>query len=162
MNKVLLFNPRSARSKHRVPNSILQVGASIYGRWDFVLVDGNLEQDPWSTIQRYLDSGDFGYFGCTVMPGPQLRQAIPFTKRIKTQYPAVTTIWGGVPMSAVASTAHQAVLDLAPDAELAFAMEPPACQLLLWQEGEGMLTHVTPIGPFDGPYPFYEGGRLID
>ncbi|BBK40921.1 3',5'-cyclic adenosine monophosphate phosphodiesterase CpdA [Allostella vacuolata] len=74
----------------------------------------------------------------------------------------VTTIWAGVPMSAVASTAHQAVLDLAPDAELAFAMEPPACQLLLWQEGEGMLTHVTPIGPFDGPYPFYEGGRLID
>lgn len=71
------------------------MGASIYGRWDFVLVDGNLEQNPWSTIQRYLDSGDFGYFGCTVMPGPQLREAIPFTKRIKTQYPAVTTVWGG-------------------------------------------------------------------
>ena len=49
-NRTLLFNPRSANSKHRVPNSILQVGASIYGRHDFVFVDGNLERDPWATI----------------------------------------------------------------------------------------------------------------
>lgn len=73
----------------------------------------------------------------------------------------ITTVWGDVPMSAVATTAHQAVLDLRPGAELTFAMEPPACQLLLWT-GEGMLSHVAPIGAFDGPHPFYEGGRLID
>lgn len=94
-NKVLLFNPRSANSKHRVPNSILQVGASIYGKHDFVFVDGNLERDAWAVIASFLQSGDFRYFGCTVMPGPQLRQAIPFTKRIREEFPQVINIWGG-------------------------------------------------------------------
>jgi anaerobic magnesium-protoporphyrin IX monomethyl ester cyclase len=95
MKKVILFNPRSARAKHRIPNSILQVGASIHGKFEYVFVDGNLEKDPWFTIQKYLDTGEFGYFGCTVMPGPQLKQAIPFTSKIKNLHPNVITIWGG-------------------------------------------------------------------
>jgi radical SAM superfamily enzyme YgiQ (UPF0313 family) len=94
-NKLIIFNPRSANSKHRIPNSILQVGASIYGKFDFVFVDGNLEKDPWSTIDAYLNSGEFKYFCCTVMPGPQLRQAITYSKRIKDHYPDSITIWGG-------------------------------------------------------------------
>jgi anaerobic magnesium-protoporphyrin IX monomethyl ester cyclase len=92
---VLLFNPRSANAKYRVPNSILQVGASIYGDYNFVLVDGNLEADPWPVIERYLRDGSVRYFGCTVMPGPQLRQAIPITRRIREQFPGVTIVWGG-------------------------------------------------------------------
>ena len=95
MKKVILFNPRSARAKHRIPNSILQVGASIHGKFEYVLVDGNLEKDPWMTIKKYLDTGEFGYFGCSVMPGPQLKQAIPYSKRIRDEYPNVKTIWGG-------------------------------------------------------------------
>ncbi len=94
-NKVLLFNPRSANAKYRIPNSILQIGASIHGLFDYVFVDGNLEKDAWQTIENYLKTGNFKYFGCTVMPGPQLRQAIPFTKKIKQNYPEITTIWGG-------------------------------------------------------------------
>ncbi len=94
-NKVLLFNPLVTKHKARIPLSILQVAASIYGKFDFVLVDGNREEDPWNSIKNYLDSGEFKYFGCTVMPGPQLRQAIPFTKKIKEDYPTIVTIWGG-------------------------------------------------------------------
>ena len=94
VNKVILFNPRSARAKHRIPNSILQVGASIHGKFEYVFVDGNLENDSWEKIVGYLQNG-FNVFGCTVMPGPQLKQAIPFSKRIKSSYPDVTTIWGG-------------------------------------------------------------------
>jgi radical SAM superfamily enzyme YgiQ (UPF0313 family) len=95
MRKVLLFNPYSARYGYRIPNSILQIGASIEGKFDYVFVDGNREKDPWKTIHLYLESGGFKYFGCTVMPGPQLKQAIPFTKRIKELYPEMITIWGG-------------------------------------------------------------------
>jgi anaerobic magnesium-protoporphyrin IX monomethyl ester cyclase len=95
MNHVLLFNPKSARSKHRIPNSILQVAASIEGKYEYVLVDGNLETNAWEKIENYLASGRFKYFGCTVMPGPQLRQAIPFTKKIRQQFPNVKVIWGG-------------------------------------------------------------------
>jgi anaerobic magnesium-protoporphyrin IX monomethyl ester cyclase len=92
---IILFNPRSAEGKHRLPNSILQVGATVYGTCDLVFIDGNRERDPWEKIANYLNSGKFGYFGCTVMPGPQLKQAIPFTRRIRELYPSVTTIWGG-------------------------------------------------------------------
>ncbi|MBW1295766.1 B12-binding domain-containing radical SAM protein [Aquimarina litoralis] len=94
-NKIIIFNPRSANAKHRIPNSILQVGASIYGKYDFVFIDGNLERDPWKRIQSYFATGEFKYFCSTVMPGPQLKEAIPFTKRIKEQFPDCITIWGG-------------------------------------------------------------------
>jgi len=95
MNKVILFNPRSANSKHRLPNSILQVGASIEGKYDYVFVDGNLEKDPWAKIRSYLSTGEFKFFGCTVMPGLQPKQAIPFTKKIREEFPEVINVWGG-------------------------------------------------------------------
>jgi hypothetical protein len=41
-------------------------------------------------------------------------------------------------------------------------MEPPGYQLHLWRNGLGVVTHTASIGKFDGPYPFYEGGALID
>jgi len=94
-NKIVIFNPRSANQKHRIPNSILQVGAAIYGKYDFAFVDGNLEDDPWAKIASYFDTGEYKYFCSTVMPGPQLRQAIPFTKKVKETYPESKTIWGG-------------------------------------------------------------------
>lgn len=102
--KVILFNPRSARSKHRIPNSILQVGASIHGKFEYALVDGNLEKDPWSTIESYLSTGEYAVFGCTVMPGPQLRQAIPFSRKIRELHPGVIIVWGGYFASNQSST----------------------------------------------------------
>ena len=94
-NKVILFNPRSAKSKHRIPNSILQVGACIHGKYDYVFVDGNMEIDPWSVLEKYLKTGEYKYFGTTVMPGPQLAQAIPFAKKAKELFPHIVNIWGG-------------------------------------------------------------------
>ena len=46
--KVLLFNPRSADSKPRIPNSILAAAAAIEGKYEYFLVDGNLEKDSYS------------------------------------------------------------------------------------------------------------------
>lgn len=95
MNKVLLFNPRSAKYKPRIPNSILSIASSIEGLYEYVMVDGNMETDPWQKIHAYLSEGGFGYFGCTAMPGPQLKQAIPITKNIRELFPAIKNIWGG-------------------------------------------------------------------
>jgi radical SAM superfamily enzyme YgiQ (UPF0313 family) len=92
---ILLFNPRAAKHKPRIPNSVLQVAASVDAIHDWVIVDGNLETDPWQKIDAYLSQGKFKYFGCTVMPGPQLKQAIPFTKKVKEKYPNIIVIWGG-------------------------------------------------------------------
>jgi radical SAM superfamily enzyme YgiQ (UPF0313 family) len=95
MSKVLLFNPRSANSKPRIPNSILSIAASIEGIFDYVIVDGNMESDPAEKIFNFLRQGTFAYFGLTCMPGPQLKQAIPISKKIREQFPQIKTIWGG-------------------------------------------------------------------
>ncbi len=95
MNKVLLFNPRSAVAKYRIPNSIMNIAASIEGRYDWVIVDGNCESDAYRKIASYLASGSFKYIGFTVMPGPQLTQAISFAKKIKQDFPDTRMIWGG-------------------------------------------------------------------
>jgi anaerobic magnesium-protoporphyrin IX monomethyl ester cyclase len=95
MNKVLLFNPRAAESKARVPNSILSIAASIEEKYGYAIVDGNLENNPLKVLLDYLGTGEYDVFACTVMPGPQLRQAIPFTKEIRKKYPHVKIVWGG-------------------------------------------------------------------
>jgi anaerobic magnesium-protoporphyrin IX monomethyl ester cyclase len=105
-SKVLLFNPKSCDYNYRIPNSILSVAASIEGKFDYVIVDGNLEPDPYARITDYFNSGEFKYFGCTVMPGPQLKQAIPFTINIRQSFPDIKIIWGGY----FATNQHKAVL----------------------------------------------------
>jgi len=95
MNKVLLFNPRSARSKHRIPNAIMNIAASIEGKYEWVIVDGNRESEPYQKIKSYLSTGEFKYVGFTVMPGPQVKQAVPFSKQIREDFPDTVIVWGG-------------------------------------------------------------------
>ena len=95
MNSILLFNPRSAVAKHRFPNSILNIAASVEGRFPWVIVDGNCETNPREKILSYLQTASFKYVGITVMPGPQLKQAIPISKAIKQLFPDIKIIWGG-------------------------------------------------------------------
>jgi len=107
MRKILLFNPRSANNKYRVPNSVLQIAASIDGVYDWVIVDGNREVDPYKKIQSWLRTGEFKYVGFTVMPGPQLKQAIPFARRLREEFPGTVMIWGGY----FSSNQHKVVLN---------------------------------------------------
>jgi anaerobic magnesium-protoporphyrin IX monomethyl ester cyclase len=95
MYEVILFNPRSANYKPRIPNSILSIAASIEGMYHYAIVDGNMEADPWEKIASYLENGTVKYFGLTCMPGPQLKQAIPISKKICALFPSVKVIWGG-------------------------------------------------------------------
>lgn len=75
---------------------------------------------------------------------------------------AIQTRFAGTVASTCPAPAHQVALDLDPAAASRFVMEPPGFQLHLWREGLGVVTHTVAIGRFDGPYPFYEGGKLID
>lgn len=104
---VLLFNPRSAKWKHRIPNSILQVGASIDGKYPYHFVDGNMEHDPEQSIFHLIENESISCLGVTVMPGPQLSQAIPISKKVRALYPNVTIVWGGY----FASNQHKVCLE---------------------------------------------------
>lgn len=37
----------------------------------------------------------------------------------------------------------------------AHAQQPTLVLLHLWQPGQGLVSHVSHVGPFDGPYPFF-------
>ena len=52
----------------------------------------NAKQTTPSQFLTYLENGDVGYFCSTVMPGPQLKQAIPYSKKVRAEYPEVKII----------------------------------------------------------------------
>ena len=73
----------------------MNIAASIDGIYEWVIVDGNREEHPYEKIKSYLKTGEFKYIGFTIMPGPQTKQAIPFSKKIKEEFPDTIMIWGG-------------------------------------------------------------------
>jgi hypothetical protein len=62
--------------------------------------------------------------------------------------------WAGTLLCTSPSTVTQIALRLRADAEPASYLEPPACLLHHWRMNPGMITHVSLIGPFAGPFPF--------
>jgi 3',5'-cyclic AMP phosphodiesterase CpdA len=61
--------------------------------------------------------------------------------------------FASVPVLVGPSPAHAVILDLAPGAPSAFGMEPPGVLVHHWVDG-GLTTHLSHIGPFEGPFPF--------
>jgi 3',5'-cyclic AMP phosphodiesterase CpdA len=73
----------------------------------------------------------------------------------------ITCRFGGTIASVCPSPAHLVALDLSTEAPDQFMMEPPGFQLHV-QTDSGLVTHTVYIGDFDGPYPFWKDGKLID
>src|SRR5213593_2988316 len=92
---IVLLNPTSARWNHRFPLSIMHIGAELETRYPYEIIDQNIDTLAFNRIERLAASGQIKYLGVTVMPGPQLLKAIPFSKRLKTTYPDLKIIWGG-------------------------------------------------------------------
>lgn len=63
--------------------------------------------------------------------------------------------WAGTVVCACPSTTTEIALRLAPDAQPASFMGPPACMLHRWDPAEGLVSHISYIGDFEGPYDFY-------
>ena len=71
--------------------------------------------------------------------------------------------WAGTIAMTCPSTAHQVVLDLAPEAPSAFRMEPPGFLIHAWTPPAPLVTHLAYVGEYAGPFPFHdEHGELID
>jgi anaerobic magnesium-protoporphyrin IX monomethyl ester cyclase len=93
---VLFYNPISTSpGKQRLPLSLLAVSAVIAADYDIEFIDGNLIADPAQTIIERAQATNAKLLAVTVMPGPQLRQAVPVCKRVKTALPGLTILWGG-------------------------------------------------------------------
>ena len=93
---LILYNPRAAEHKARIPMSIAALAAVLEGTRDYVIVDGNIDADPVTTIADIIErTAGASFLLCTVMPGPQLSRAVPHTNALKKRYPHLTVIWGG-------------------------------------------------------------------
>ncbi len=76
---------------------------------------------------------------------------------------AIDVRFGGTIASTAPGPAHQVCLDLDPDAVSAWTLEPPSFRVHAWNPAEQRLvTHLAASGAFEGPYPFFEHGVLID
>jgi radical SAM superfamily enzyme YgiQ (UPF0313 family) len=93
---LILYNPiSSANRKPVVPMALLALGALLEGEHDYVIVDGNLEPDPFATLDRLIREQGADILAVTVMPGPQLENATPLCHKLKELHPSLTVIWGG-------------------------------------------------------------------
>lgn len=75
----------------------------------------------------------------------------------------IHTQWYGVTVSIAPSASHYVALDLGVDSSADFCLEPPAVQLYQWCDDSHLVAHLSFIGEFDGPHPFFDKhGKLID
>jgi len=96
---IVFFNPLSTSpGKAPLPLSILALAAVLEGREPWCLVDGNLEDDPTTAILAHVDAGAVDsatIVAVTVMPGPQLTQAVRVCQALRAARPDVKIVWGG-------------------------------------------------------------------
>jgi anaerobic magnesium-protoporphyrin IX monomethyl ester cyclase len=93
---IIFFNPISTSpGKQPLPLSVLSL-AAVVEKWH--LVDGNLDADPAARILEIAAAalaGELVVLAVTVMPGPQVAQAVNVCRRIRAAHPAVVIVWGG-------------------------------------------------------------------
>lgn len=75
---------------------------------------------------------------------------------------AIQVRFGGSIAATVPAPGHQVTLDLAPDAASTWMLEPPGFAIHALPLGGRLVSHLAASGQFEGPYPFHEGGALID
>ncbi len=93
---ILFLNPRATRKgNQRYPLSILALAATIEGREDYAIVDGNIDDDPRIALEQIMRERPARLLAVTVMPGPQTRSAVPICKWFRETYTHVPIVWGG-------------------------------------------------------------------
>lgn len=93
---IVVYNPRAGRSHRRLPLSALTLGAVLEGRYDYAIVDGNVEPDPLPRILALLGGPSKPrILAVTVMPGPQLLLAVEHTRAVRQAFADVVIVWGG-------------------------------------------------------------------
>ena len=70
--------------------------------------------------------------------------------------------FGGTIAATVPSPAHQVRLDLAPEAESLWTLEPPGFALHVLPTGGRLVSHTVASGADGAAFPFHDHGQLID
>ena len=93
---IVLINPASTPSQKKpLPMSLLAIGSTLEGEFPYAIIDGNVEGDVEGRVASIAERTPLTAIGLTVMPGPQLRAAVPLSRLLKAQHPGVPIVWGG-------------------------------------------------------------------
>ena len=76
---------------------------------------------------------------------------------------ASQTCINGIAISIAPNAAHSTTLDLDPNGPSTFTLDPPAVRLFNIGDENNVVTHVSYIGNFDGPHPYFANdGSLVE
>ncbi len=93
---LILYNPPSSPQKKPIlPLSLLSLAAVLEGKHPYRIVDGNLEARPLDALRASIREGNARVLAVTVMPGPQLSDAVPACRQLKREFPELLIVWGG-------------------------------------------------------------------
>jgi len=171
VRRVILVNPKMCSPRSvRLPLSLLALGAVLEGRYEYRIVDGNVDPDPVGTILGLLAESPCALLGVTVMPGPQVAPAIAISSAVRAAHPEVPIAWGGYfptlyPDAAVnAPYVDFVVRGQGEDTllELLDGRSPSEIQGLTWKDGSSIVHN--PERHFRPPdeYPSYPYERVGD
>lgn len=94
--RLILINPRAQKSHRRLPLSILFLARVIPEHIEWGIADANVESDAKLKAEQFIaQAPEQTWVLVTVMPGPQLRWALPWCRKIKAIWPEVKIVWGG-------------------------------------------------------------------
>ncbi|MEC8422643.1 MAG: radical SAM protein, partial [Myxococcota bacterium] len=111
---LVLVNPRAQKSHRRLPLSLLFLARGIPDGTTWEIRDGNVELDALQRAEAAVARAPTKTVVLvTVMPGPQLRVAVPWCRALKARFPGTTVIWGGYfPTVYPESCARDAAVDI--------------------------------------------------
>lgn len=120
-----------------------------------------LHHPPFETGIRHMDVQNLtnaGELFAVLARHPQVRHvACGHVHR------ASETCINGVAVSIAPNAAHSSTLDLDPGGPSSFTMDPPAIRLFRFGGDGNVVSHLSYIGVFDGPHPYFTSdGRLVD
>jgi len=144
---VILVNPKMCSPRSvRLPLSLLALGAVLEDRFDFEIVDGNIDPHAINTVLDLVDSrSEIAAVGITVMPGQQVAPAIAVSTAIRAAHPSIPIVWGGFSPT------------LYPDS----AINAPYVDFVVRGQGEHTLLELLQHLPDSGPPSSAAGGNCM-
>jgi energy-coupling factor transporter ATP-binding protein EcfA2 len=136
--------------------TVVFLGPSGCGKTTTLRIIAGIESpDPGGRI--YFDDEDVTELGNLLRKQPQVCRIL-----CGHVHRPIHTQWNGLSVSIAPSASHYVALDLGKEPPREFYLEPPSIHLHSWHD-HCLVTHLSFVGQFAGPYPFYdELGRLID
>ncbi len=93
---IVLLHPRAASKRsRRFPLSVLAIAAVLEGREKYAIVDGNVDPNPAESLDKIQRETPIEVLGVSVMPGPQMTNAIALCSCFRDKYPSIPIVWGG-------------------------------------------------------------------